>query len=695
MNPLRRLYFSNHRHLFHHVIGCLLLSALPFSATAAAMLVHHDLQVTLFPAQGKLKVIDNLQFPSEAPSKIEFTLNRNLRVSAEGAKLQRLESLTHDLAVRYQLTGTSNDHKIRLSYEGEIPTLPPQGPFGMPAAILNVDGIYLDAASNWYPHFPAYPWLTFRLKINAPEGWEIISQGQRDRSQNGFRYTMPHAQDDIFLVGGRFKLYRKQQNESEVEVYLLDPDAELAQHYLQASAEYLDYYSQLIGPYPYAKFAVVENRWQTGYGMPSFTMLGSRVIRLPFILHTSLPHEILHNWWGNGVYVDATSGNWSEGLTAYMADHWESEQRGQGSAYRRKALERYANFAAREHDFPLAEFHSRHNESSQAVGYSKSLMVIHMIRQQIGDDLFNQRIRQFWQRYQFQPASYPDLINSLLDGSKSDRETFMKQWLYRAGAPKLALGKVRLKEKANGYLLNLEVRQTQDSAPYQLRIPLDVYFKGNVSPLRQWVILNSRYNFINLDLSEHPQSITLDPDYDVFRLLDPAETPSSLGRLFGAQKQLLVLPTGVNKQQRQAWENLAMAWQRQYKNVEIIDDTELAQLPENSAVWILGWKNKTLMTYQTRFNSKDQQQMPTAVTIDDNQYKAKDYALVLLDPDNTRTPLGFIGAQQPNVIVSLARKLPHYSSYGRLVFELPKVNNIIKQSLPVKISPLTRQLDNK
>ena len=161
------------------------------------------------------------------------------------------------------------------------------------------------------------------------------------------------------------------------------------------------------------------------------------------------------------------------------------------------------------------------------------------------------------------------------------------------------------------------------------------------------------------------------------------------------REQLLVLPTDVNKQQRQAWESLAMAWAKQYENVAIIDDVELDQLPADSAVWILGWKNKILMTYQTRFNSKDQQLMPTAVTIDDNQYKAKDYALVLLDPDNSRSSLGFIGARQANAIVTLTRKLPHYSSYGRLVFELPKVNNIIKQSLPVKMSPLTRQLDNK
>lgn len=98
-------------------------------------------------------------------------------------------------------------------------------------------------------------------------------------------------------------------------------------------------YRKLIGPYPYWKFALIENFWETGYGMPSFTLLGPQVIRFPFILHSSYPHELLHNWWGNSVYVDFKKGNWCEGLTAYLADHLIQEQRGQGDSYRRATLQ--------------------------------------------------------------------------------------------------------------------------------------------------------------------------------------------------------------------------------------------------------------------------------------------------------------------------------------------------------------------
>ena len=56
------------------------------------------------------------------------------------------------------------------------------------------------------------------------------------------------------------------------------------------------------------------------------------MIRLPFIMHTSLGHEIAHCWWGNGVYVDYEKGNWSEGLTTYVADYLYKERASLGQA---------------------------------------------------------------------------------------------------------------------------------------------------------------------------------------------------------------------------------------------------------------------------------------------------------------------------------------------------------------------------
>ena len=85
--------------------------------------------------------------------------------------------------------------------------------------------------------------------------------------------------------------------------------------------------------------------------MPSFTLLGEQIIRFPFILESSYPHEILHNWWGNSVYPDYATGNWSEGLTAYLADHLFRAINGTGHEYRKEMLARYKNYVSEASDF--------------------------------------------------------------------------------------------------------------------------------------------------------------------------------------------------------------------------------------------------------------------------------------------------------------------------------------------------------
>jgi hypothetical protein len=506
---------------------------------------------------------------------------------------------------------------------------------------------------------------------------------------------MPHRQDDIYLIGGPYQRYSKDHDGIEIVVYLHEADAALAERYLSSSADYISLYNDWIGRYPYAKFAVVENRWQTGYGMPSFTLLGSRVIRLPFILHTSLPHEILHNWWGNGVYIDFSKGNWSEGLTAYMSDHFNSEKQGRGREYRRKALERYANFAAEQGDFALAEFRSRHDEASQAIGYSKALMLFHILRKQSGDDVFDKNIRQFWQRYQFKYATFVDLIQQLYTDADNDMniERFISQWLTRTGAPEISLDNVSVDKRDDGYLLSIKVSQQQPGAAYELTLPLDISLQGKTRTQRENILLTEKNNLITLKLDKQPLSVTLDPDYDVFRLLHEHERPATLGRLFGAKKQILVMPEDASAEQVKAWRSLAATWFARYKNVELVFDDQVKTIPGDTALWLLGWSNRLLKDRQKYLASTSrrysQALSANTATIDGEQLHADKHAVVLLDADNSRSAMGFIGAEDPQVIASLARKLPHYSSYGALAFELPGVNNIIKKHLPVLDSPMS------
>ena len=673
-----------------------LILILTASDIFAAETIHHNLHVKLRPVEASISVTDVVQLPAGSDI-VEFSLRNSLTVTASGVELSLLGESEDGRLRHYRINRLPADGKVQLSYKGRIVSGKIEKPFDMPDAVLNTENVYLDSRSAWLPDFDAHPLFTFSLHVEAPQNWQIISQGKRSEVSGGFLFDMPQLQDDIYLIAGPYQRFSKKHHGIEIVVYLYEADTTLAEKYLQTTADYIDLYSNWIGRYPYAKFAVVENRWQTGYGMPSFTLLGSRVIRLPFILSTSLPHEILHNWWGNGVYIDFSKGNWSEGLTAYMSDHYSSEQQGKGSEYRRKALERYANFAAEQGDFALTDFSSRHDEASQAVGYSKSLMLFHMLRNRAGDDSFNHSIRQFWQRYQFKYTNFTDLIQQLYPDNNDDYRRFVKQWLNRTGAPEISLDDVSVDKLDDGYSLSIKISQQQKGPAYQLQIPLEVTLQGKTQVLRENIFLAEKNNLLTFKYKQEPQAVTLDPDYDVFRLLHANERPASLGRLFGAKKQYLVLPANGTAEQIRAWQQLATSWSRQYKNVELIKDNEDANkmkaLAEDAAVWLLGWNNRWLKHQRQNLTSTSQQLSGHTATIDNQHLHAKKHAVVLLDANNSRSPLGFIGADNPEVIALIARKLPHYSSYGVLAFELPEVNNIIKQHLPVLNSPMVWNVD--
>src|SRR5262249_8019478 len=156
-------------------------------------------------------------------------------------------------------------------------------------------------------------------------------------------------------------------------------------------------------------FAVVSSPFPVGLGFPGLTYLGVQVLRLPFIPDTSLGHEVLHSWWGNGVQVGA-GGNWAEGLTTFMADYTFLERHGADAAGdERRAWLRESSLLPATDDRPLTAFVARTHAASQATGYHKAAFVFIMLRDEIGADAFAAGVRAFWQAHRFGSASWSDL----------------------------------------------------------------------------------------------------------------------------------------------------------------------------------------------------------------------------------------------------------------------------------------------
>jgi len=697
-------------------IECVFFVAFLLCATAVgAEWTHHEIEISLTPEEHLIVGTDQITLSTEKTAR-ELVIHDGfeLACTTPGVSLVRLDSkpAAAHLAV-YELRSSSEaalPEKISISFEGAIDhPLKSQGEeyarsFSETPGIISSDGVFLSTGSGWFPSL-GDPLVTFTLSVRLPEGMDAVSQGTRTKSETvaGTRHVTWHCaypQDCVYLVAGPFTEYSRSLGEVTAQAFLRTPDATLAGKFLQTTAQYIEMYSQLIGPYPYKKFALVENFWETGYGMPSFTLLGPKVIRFPFILHSSYPHEILHNWWGNGVFVDFEKGNWCEGLTAYLADHLIKEQQGQGIAYRRSTLEKYASYVRDEKDFPLTEFRSRHSASTEAVGYGKCLMLCHMLRLHLGDDLFRKGIQAFYRDFLFEYASFSDLEKTFSDLSGEDLGPFFAQWVERSGAPRIELADAKLQRVADGekpFKLKLLIRQIQEEDPFDIYIPAAIFVEGEETARMQLIHTSFRASQAEIALPSRPVRVVLDPCYDLFRRLDVRELPPSLGRLFGAPKATIVLPAEAPETMAKAWRALAERWSEGNDNVDLIVDRDLAEIPKDADVWIFGRENKFCPV-----DGEDLKKQNAVIGTDSVRLAGNDdpldrhaFAMTMRHPANVQKVLCWLGAGLPESLPGLGRKLPHYGKYSYLAFEGTEPTNVAKGQWPALENPMAMVLAAK
>jgi hypothetical protein len=672
----------------------------------AQEVVKHDLKVELRPTEHSLVVEDTITVPGKRLPELRFLLHKGLAPSSStpGVTIVRESEETGPIPLEvYRVTLPPGLQTFVLRYGGRIHH--PVAPYGKeyargfrrtPGTISN-EGVYLSGSSLWYPRFDE-GWVTFNLQVELPWEWDAVSQGERtvharEIDLTRVRWESPEPQDEIYLVAARFTEYDRPAGRIEAMVFLRSPDEKLAGKYLDATVQYVDMYEKLIGPYPYGKFALVENFWETGFGMPSFTLMGSKIIRFPFILHSSYPHEILHNWWGNSVFSAYGKGNWVEGLTAYLSDHLIKEQQGRGASYRQMSLQKYADYVSSGKDFPLTEFTSRHSSSTEAVGYGKSLMFFHMLRLHVGDELFMRGLQDFYRENKFRYASFEDIKRSLERVSGERLEVDFDQWIRWTGAPEIKVSDARGRtQEGRNYLLTALLEQEQPGDAYVLRIPFAVTVEERDQAIQDFVVMEGKRQELKIRLPGRPLRLDIDPQYDMFRRLDRRETPPALTQAFGAKKVLIILPFSSGEAFLKAYRALARSWAQSGPDaVEMRLDTEVDELPSDRAVAIFGEENRFLPQLRLALSGYDVEIKQKAVRMGKTEIPMKNHTVVLTarHPDNRDLAFTWVATDVVEAMPGLSRKLPHYHKYSYLGFEGDEPANVAKGRWPVLDSPMT------
>jgi aminopeptidase N len=520
---------------------------------AAQAIPHHDITFSLEPGTGEIVAEDMIIL--SGPDSVEFTLGTAFppsHILVDGAPVPSTSTHSGHIT-RWRLAPGKSPgaRRLLIRYRGKVEglrTLDHRGVLGGLPPMASPRGSFLPGGTGWYPDFGHGP-FTYRVHLDLPADQRGLVPGRlvAERQEQG-RYQATFAFDrparDIDLIAGPYQtqerfLPRPGANPIRLRTYFHPEVASLAADYLDSLGHYIEMYSRWIGAYPFTEFSVVSSPLPTGFGMATLTYLGVDVLRLPFIRSTSLGHEVLHNWWGNGVYVDYETGNWSEGLTAFMADYTYKEQEGPEAA-REMRLSWLRDVAAipAARDIPLQQFTARTHGTSQIVGYHKSAFLFLMLRDLIGKDAFDAGVRSFWRDRQFQRAGWPELQRAFEAASGQTLRRFFDQWLSRPGAPRLRIERAGLERAGAGYRVRLSL--AQDGPVYSLRVPVDVIAGSGHAP-HVLDVSQGRQEFV-LETAARPAALLLDPEFRLLRHLGPGEAPPILRQLIIDAATLTVVP---------------------------------------------------------------------------------------------------------------------------------------------------------
>ena len=647
------------------IIGITLSSA----PVLASSLIHHEIVVDLDPDKGAIEIKDEFDWSSSQP--ISFQLAGWLRI--EQASINGQPVSPKRVGDRWLLPGHIGPSRyIRLQLSGKPPGLEinnrkKTGGLGF----VSPSGSYLPGYAAWIA-YTGHPRINYQLQVKVPDTYRAVATGRLSEEHlEGGKYSATFISGDPVelpsLFAGPYVISEIMDADIRLRTYFNPEQKALADSYLATSANYIRKFAARIGAYPFKDFHIVSAPIPVGLGFPNMTYVSQRILHLPFMKGQSLAHEIMHNWWGNGVGVNYASGNWAEGLTTYLADYALAEANGPSAAreMRLRWLQAYGALS-KENDLPVNRFISNTHDRAQTIGYNKVSFIFHMLRQLIGDKAFDAGLQKLWRDKKFQTASWTDILRVFESTASTNLDAFFVQWITRPGAPVIKLQKVERVVEGDQFTVSLTLSQSSPLFSFKVPVTIETAMGSTV----QFIQFDDDVLAVSLVSKERPLAVHIDKNFDTFRRLLPREAPQVFRDVTLSSKTIVVSP-GTDSETRQIAEQLAS---RLLERRTVIQTDTKNPLPSDVPVIFIGTtKNYQHWRQQMNFVANDISQAGTA--------------RAWVQPGKDNNPVFFIIGETVEALRQVMRPLPHYRNHGFLVFEGRKV--VQKGVWPTLDSPLS------
>ena len=427
---------------------------------------------------------------------------------------------------------------------------PYKGEAGGSAAIVSDRGLYFVDADESDPYKPTQIWTqgetesnskwfptidkpnercTQKIRVRVKDQYETLSNGlltDSKKNDDGTRtdtweMTKPHAPYLFMLAIG--DLHRETDVWENIPLeYLVEHDyANDAKKIFNHTPQMLTYFSDILDyKYPWDKYSQVIVRDYVSGAMENTTAsLFGQFLQRPMgdLVDNGndkiVAHELFHQWFGDLVTCESWSNlTLNEGFANYSEYLWLAHKYGkdEGEQHRYDEFQGYLQ-QANQYAHPLIDFHYKQREDMfDAHSYNKGGLVLHMLREIVGDKAFFAALNHYLNEKKYEAAEVHDLRLAFEEVTGLDLNWFFNQWFLLPGHPIVDMD---YKYNPETKFVTIDINQLQKDRDWPLfKIPtqIEIYTtKGN--KLRRDILIDKQNNSYHFEIPAAPELVLLDP----------------------------------------------------------------------------------------------------------------------------------------------------------------------------------------
>ena len=548
------------RELIRFVLVVLSVASLPAWAAEKPRFQVDDYQIdaVLNPHDHKLTARAKVKITAQEELNVAtFNLHNDLRLSKvadEAGKNLTADRVPQDSSVRVSLNKTVNkgvSTTLTFEYEGVLDSADDSPVPGLKLTSIKDDTTYLLYAGDWFP-VSSYGIDRFSSTINVtvPAHMIVIGsgtvtpgtapalKGASTGSAENKTYSLKYDKASFpgTIIAGEFGDYASTEAGVDLHVYFKPAHKDLAAAYAETAVKEFTYFITLYGPPASNVLRVVELPDDTvpSTWAPELAAMASRGItqRTNYRL---LGNAIAHQWWGVSVSPASRDDWWLEdGFARYSeARYVESAA---GSAGLQEMVKDMSVGALSYDTVPMSQAGKLdlYSPEFQSLATDKGAMILHMLHWVVGDQKFDQTMRDFATQYAGKSVT-SDEFRSLAEKVYGDKLTwFFSQWLDSTGAPEFK-SKYTIYRLGNNKGFRSVGQITQDLDLFRMPVELKIDTDGKTEEKRVDVVGTD--SAFTVDTFGRPRRITLDPNNDLLKNSADIKLRGSIQRGAGLVQQ--------------------------------------------------------------------------------------------------------------------------------------------------------------